>query len=130
MNMKLSSVDTCPFTDGASAINYYINNNPARLKSFNLLEPCGKLLTAARAPYSSSDLWAAVVCAIEAAQKHSTKERRLAFYYYYIERTALVDIATRLRTSRRTVRRWLNESLDDLETELYIRGLMPKPERY
>lgn len=119
-------INSEPFRDLWDALVFYRTKNPARALSINLLEAERPGFHEAR--YASSDLWAAVVCAIRAAERTSpaldATIMRLTLTGAWDELQHPVDVAARLHRSERTVYRIKRRCIGRLEAELDRRGLL------
>lgn len=119
-----------PFNSLGHALSFLNENNPARSKSVNLLEPDrGPRPTfedfSGRSP---RDLWAGVLFSVRRALKYQTRERRQAWALRNIgprqHHLAAEEIAEKLSVSTRWVYSAIREINDDLEAELVFRGYL------
>lgn len=126
------------FERATQALAYYHHKNPARARSFNLLEP-----EQGNAPEVSHfsgdhphDIWAKVCKAIQSTlNEFRGRNEGIAFYAYFIQETKIsketVAKGLNFRTdnegiasSIRRVNRLLETVMSVFETELAVRGLM------
>lgn len=119
-----------PFNSLGHALSFLNENNPARSKSVNLLEPDrGPRPTfedfSGRSP---RDLWAGVLFAVGRALRYQNADRREAWTLRNIgsrqQHLAAEEIAERLGSSTSWVYSALREINDDLEQELVFRGYL------
>lgn len=130
-----SKVEEFPFASFHQVLGFYLFNNPARARYFNLLE------NDRSAPYKMDWLdeghpnyrWAIITQELEKTLRDYPHEQRQAFTDRYLRPAehalAVEDIAKVLGRSERTIFYWLSKIRTDLEIRFYQRGLMPLPVR-
>ena len=128
-----SDLRQAPFTDLRAAIRFYLNNNPARQKFVNILEPDRIAAENSEDKAASADLWAAVVRAL------LNVENCCGTWDFYVftaceigfpeaQRQHPADVAKQMHMSERKIRRMIRSCRAELEDELAARGLIPLPD--
>ena len=124
---------TYPFRSVGQALYFAKFNNPARAKSFNLIEPT-RVHTSSfteRTGLSPADVYAAVVISIAAAFDRVGRDKATAFERAEAARdttTSMEEIARALHVCERTLYRILREVRDTIRDELEDRRLL-EPEK-
>lgn len=118
-----------PFETVYKALWFFLLNNPARSKSLNLLEPDTGYKSAAEqfAGQHSADRWASIACAIKITLASFPNDARKCFTLYYLDtssRHSKDSIAKVLNLPLSVVRKFLRQTISDLETELFHRELI------
>lgn len=126
--MKLKVV--YPFRTVHQAITYFINNNPARQRYINLLEPerDSAESVAHRMGGAPADIYAAMCLAINSALKNAHKDKYWAYIYRWMTPRELdcswEGIATHMRLDKRTVKKYVHQMEDDIFREMAKRELI------
>lgn len=121
------------FTSVFDVIRYAASQNPARAKSVNVLQDDRT------APPADGDLvWLACHGAVTSALRACSYEERFAFTVYYLgsrhnktdDEISLPAIGKTVGRSERTVRRWLNKIVEEIERISVSRELIPVPDNH
>ena len=128
--LKLKDVCDYPFSTVTQALNRY-NLNPARAKYVNFFEPEQR----GKPYYQDFDkshpdrVWSRIVRGIFNVLRGYRPEQRAVWWICSIgDRTKQLhpnDVRDRLKISKRTIYRWLEQINDDIEQEFIRRKLIP-----
>lgn len=125
-------VGTEPFKTVGQALSFLNENNPTRARPYNYAEPeAGKRPRAEDfSGESPQDIWASILYAVDYTLRGRTANEIFIFTARNIgDRTnhlSVEDIASRVRYSPYKVRKILRQIIDELETELKRRELLPR----
>lgn len=129
-NCILENVYNAPFLSVGHALGFWNRNNPARMKSINLLEPEGR--STSPGEHCHDDLWASILGAMQHVLKTHDSFSAVAFKLRNIGdregHWSVQDIARFLHVSPRRLYRALDKIYDELETEMIRRGLLDPAE--
>lgn len=124
-----------PFESTHKAIEYYNQNNPARARSINLLEPEGssRRIGEQFSGEHPHDIFVSLVHALEYTLIiHSDPQMHIVFKLYHLHlpkaapRPSIKEVAKAVGVSPKKVRSWLDKLESTLERELIRRQLVPK----
>ena len=116
-----------PFRCVRTLITYCVECNPARAKSVDLHSQDHK------AGRPDADIhWVVAYQAILAGLYGAPLVVKAALFMRHLgkpdERLHISEIAKKLGRSERQIRRWINQSLDDIERAAVARDLIPEPD--
>lgn len=122
ISCMVESPSKFPFQHVVQAIRFFNDQNPARARSVNLLEPERRGTRIVELDVAAHDLWACVALALKRVLPRYDTDTQRAFRLYWIaERDKGMGketIAVVLGRSVRTVNRMIRRVTDDLEREL------------
>lgn len=128
----LGMVGIFPFKSVGQALAFFNEKNPTRARPYNYAEP-----ESGKRPYSEdfsgespADIWASVCHALKQTLEGHTPNEIYIFTARNIgdraRHLSIEEIAEKVRFSPYKVRKILRQFLDELETELQRRELMPR----
>ena len=128
----MKEVSKPPFQSVYKAISFYLHNNPARQKFFNVCEPERAAHSNVADDFSGEsprDLWVAVLQSIRRTLTFHTSTERAVFARFYCDISnasfkSMDEICKDLCISRSSGYRALNDVLENLERELTRRRLL------
>lgn len=119
-----------PFQTVHQAINFYINNNPARQRYVNHAEPDKDSAESVehRMGGAPQDIYASICLAINYALKHAHEQKYWAYIYRWMTPRELdcswQGIAQHMRLDKRTVKKYVHQMEDDIFREMVRRELI------